>query len=128
MQIDGSKLKEIRIRKGLTQKQLGDLCGIADSNLRKYESNKQNPKIETVRKIASALGIGIEVLEGLETFDSGEEFTKRWNQLVNCSNDKEMIDKAFDSMNEKGQRKLAEYAEDLTKIPEYKKDFQEKPE
>ena len=51
----GTKIKEIRKQKGLTQKQLGDLCGIADSNIRKYENGKQNPKIETLQKIADAL-------------------------------------------------------------------------
>ncbi len=51
----GTKIKEIRKQKGLTQKQLGDLCGIADSNIRKYENGKQNPKIETLLKIATAL-------------------------------------------------------------------------
>lgn len=55
----GTKIKEIRKRKGLTQKQLGDLCGIADANIRKYENGKQNPKIETLQKIADALGVSI---------------------------------------------------------------------
>ena len=53
----GTKIKEIRKQKGLTQKQLGDLCGIADSNIRKYENGKQNPKIETLQKIAAALDV-----------------------------------------------------------------------
>lgn len=53
----GIRIKEIRLQKGYTQKQLGDLCGIADSNIRKYESGKQNPKIETLQKIADALGV-----------------------------------------------------------------------
>ncbi len=53
----GAKIKEIRKGKGLTQKQLGDLCGIADANIRKYENGKQNPKMETLQKIADALGV-----------------------------------------------------------------------
>ena len=51
----GSKIKEIRQRKGLTQKQLGDLCSMADSAIRRYENGKANPKIETLQKIADAL-------------------------------------------------------------------------
>ena len=42
-------------RKGLTQKKLGELCGIADSNIRKYESGNQNPKIETLQKNSRCL-------------------------------------------------------------------------
>lgn len=51
----GAKIKEIRKQKGLTQKQLGDLCGMADSAIRRYENGNANPKIETLQKIATAL-------------------------------------------------------------------------
>lgn len=52
----GEKIRRIRKEKGLTQKQLGELCGMNEANVRKYELGKANPKIETVDKIASALG------------------------------------------------------------------------
>lgn len=55
----GTKIKEIRKQKGLTQKQLGDLCGMADSAIRRYENGNANPKIETLQKIADALGCDI---------------------------------------------------------------------
>lgn len=51
----GETIKKIRIERGLTQKQLGELCGIDPGNLRKYESGKIKPKIETIKKIADAL-------------------------------------------------------------------------
>lgn len=34
----GDMIRKYRTEKGLTQKKLGELCGIADSNIRKYES------------------------------------------------------------------------------------------
>lgn len=57
----GENIRRIRKEKGLTQKQLGELCNpqIAEANIRKYELGKANPKIETVDKIASALGVNI---------------------------------------------------------------------
>ena len=58
----GDKIRKLRKEKGLTQKQLGELCGIADSNIRKYESGKQNPKLETLQKIARALDVPITAL------------------------------------------------------------------
>lgn len=58
----GDKIRKLRKEKGLTQKQLGELCGIADSNIRKYESGKQNPKLETLQKIAKALDVPITAL------------------------------------------------------------------
>ena len=53
----GSQIKTLRKAKGLTQKQLGDLCGMADSAIRRYESDRGNPTEKTLKKIASALGI-----------------------------------------------------------------------
>lgn len=70
----GTKIKEIRKQKGLTQKQLGDLCGIADSNIRKYENGKQNPKIETLQKIANALGCGLIALIGIDEYKKTDEY------------------------------------------------------
>lgn len=55
----GDALKKARISAGLTQKQLGEMCGMADSAIRKYESGKIKPKIETTAKLAKALNVDI---------------------------------------------------------------------
>jgi len=60
----GEKIKRIRKEKGLTQKKLGQLCGINEVQIRQYEIGKANPKIETVDKIATGLGIPIYDLLG----------------------------------------------------------------
>ncbi len=52
----GENIRRIRKEKGLTQKQLGELCQMNEVQIRQYELGKANPKIETVNKIASALG------------------------------------------------------------------------
>ncbi|RKI42436.1 XRE family transcriptional regulator [bacterium D16-51] len=57
-------IKRIRKEKGLTQKKLGELCGINEANIRKYENGRQKPKIETLEKIANALGVSyLQLLE-----------------------------------------------------------------
>lgn len=55
----GKNIKRIRKEKGLTQKALGELCGINEANIRKYENDKQNPKLETALKIAKALNVSV---------------------------------------------------------------------
>lgn len=55
----GENIRAIRKEKGLTQKELGRLCGIAEITIRQYESEKYQPKIETIEKIAQALGVPI---------------------------------------------------------------------
>lgn len=53
----GENIKKIRKEKGLTQQQLGDLCGMKDAQIRKYESGKFIPKYETMERIAKALNV-----------------------------------------------------------------------
>lgn len=51
----GQKIRARRKELDMTQKQLGELCGMADSAIRKYESGKIVPKQQTLHKIAIAL-------------------------------------------------------------------------
>lgn len=123
----GTKIKEIRQKKQLTQRQLGELCGIADSNIRKYESGKQNPKLETLQKIATALNVSTSDLLEPETLGLANSVLE-----IFANNPPEKSEPAgpsttqesflisyFRELNERGQKKLCDYAEDLSKIPEY---------
>ncbi|UFH54698.1 helix-turn-helix domain-containing protein [Spirosoma sp. KNUC1025] len=59
---DISKLiKETRIRKGLTQKELGALIGVSESAVARYESGALNMSTEVLFKIADAMGMNISV-------------------------------------------------------------------
>lgn len=60
----GSRIRSLRLERGLTQKQLGDLCGMADSAIRRYESDRGNPTDKTLRRIAAALGVSPAYLQG----------------------------------------------------------------
>lgn len=51
----GELIKQQRNSVHMTQKQLADLCGMADSAIRKYESGRIVPKVQTLEKIAKAL-------------------------------------------------------------------------
>ena len=62
-------IKRFRKERGLTQKKLSELCGIAEPTIRRYEAGTLNPKIETVEKIAVALGITAIDLMGTEYWD-----------------------------------------------------------
>ena len=55
----GENIKRLRREKKLTQKQLGELCGINEANIRKYESGKQIPRLATIEKIAAGLEVDV---------------------------------------------------------------------
>ena len=62
------RVRELRKERGLTQKQVADSCGIADSAIRKYESGKVTPKYEMLQRIADALGVRPGELMGLKDY------------------------------------------------------------
>ncbi|WP_312047519.1 helix-turn-helix domain-containing protein [Anaerotignum sp.] len=55
----GEKLKEIRVKRGFTQKDLAEKTGLATITIQGYEANKFKPKLETLEKIAEILSIPI---------------------------------------------------------------------
>lgn len=54
------KLKNIRREKGFSQKEIAEKLGVSQPSYAQYENGKRKPKIETLRRIASALGVGLE--------------------------------------------------------------------
>lgn len=75
----GENIRKIRKEKGLTQKQLGELCGINEANIRKYELGKANPKVETVDRIAAALEVKIiDIMEkfSIDQYKNTSEYKK----------------------------------------------------
>ena len=59
----GHNIKKIRVKKGMTQDDLVRKSGVKHTTLTKIESNVvTKPTVQTVAKIAKALGIAIEDL------------------------------------------------------------------
>lgn len=124
----GELIKKIRKEKNMTQRQLGEKCGIADSNIRKYENGKQFPKWETLERIAQALGVDIFDLIEIEPEPTESErniidlMSGGSGILKNIAIDEDILIEKYRSLNEKGQDKALEQVEMLTKIPEYRKE------
>jgi transcriptional regulator with XRE-family HTH domain len=55
----GTRIIQLRNQKGLTQQQLSDLTGLAGSYLSRIENRHLEPRPQTLRKIAMALGVPI---------------------------------------------------------------------
>ena len=55
----GELIRKFRIEQNMTQSQLGEKCEpkINEANIRKYESGRQIPKLDTIKRIAKALGV-----------------------------------------------------------------------
>lgn len=53
----GQTIRALRKKAGLTQNQLGALCGITGGAVSSYENGVTTPKRRTAEKIAAALGV-----------------------------------------------------------------------
>ncbi|PJC02206.1 MAG: XRE family transcriptional regulator [Candidatus Komeilibacteria bacterium CG_4_9_14_0_8_um_filter_36_9] len=58
-----NNVKKLREAKGLSQEKLARLADVANNTLIKMESGEnQNPTLDTLKKVAKALGVSIEEL------------------------------------------------------------------
>ena len=71
----GSKLKELRIQNGLTQKQLSDQLGVTKSVVSFYERQERTPSPEVLRKMAAVFRVSTDFLLDIDT-------TKRLDCLI----------------------------------------------
>ena len=53
----GKKLKEVRLRKGLSQGDVARILGVHRTYISGLERGARNPSLLTVQKVAKALGI-----------------------------------------------------------------------
>ena len=113
----GEKIKKARTDAKMTQKELAEKCGMADSAIRKYESGKVTPKLDTIAKIARAMG-----LYAGDLVDAGQ-----WGQ-VQLGESEEMPSTAeskllshFRNLNDNGQSVAVERVQELVQIPAYQR-------
>lgn len=67
------KLANLRAQKGLTQRQLGEMAGVAWSMISKYESGQSKPRLKVLMRLGDALGVSLKELQGEEEDRPGVE-------------------------------------------------------
>ena len=61
----GARIRQARVRKGLTQVETGKLVGLTDAAVRLYELGMRTPSGESLERIADTLGVPVEALMNL---------------------------------------------------------------
>ncbi|MGX1430984.1 transcriptional regulator with XRE-family HTH domain [Cytobacillus horneckiae] len=73
MSILSERLRELRKKHKLTQKDLGDFLGISESGYGYYEQGRNEPSLETLKKLALKYDVSMSYLSG----DDDKEFNER---------------------------------------------------
>ncbi len=76
-------LKEARLKRNLSQKEVADQIGVAKSTYSLYESGNREPSVQTIKKISDVLNVSADELLGMTDqpttiaahFD-GDEYTE----------------------------------------------------
>lgn len=74
----GKRIKELRIKKGLTQLELANILFVDDRTISKWEQERGNPGVSIIPPLAEALGVSIDYLfNGKEYVPTQDEIKAR---------------------------------------------------
>ncbi|MDD3049757.1 MAG: helix-turn-helix transcriptional regulator [Candidatus Cloacimonetes bacterium] len=120
----GERIKQLRIEKGMTQEELGQVIGVQKSAIRKYEKGEvENIKRSSIKKLADLFDVSPTFIMGWEEeYDElalakevklieqiQEQYGKDAVELLN----------QFNKLNALGRNKAVDIIADLTEIQKY---------
>lgn len=107
----GENIKNIRKKKGLTQKQLGEILGVSQAAIGQFESSNSNLQAETINKIATALDVDPFSLYSFEMAADvlAERICEQQNTLL----------ENYKALNSIGKAEAQKRVAELTEIPRY---------
>jgi transcriptional regulator with XRE-family HTH domain len=73
----GSRLRELRISKGLSQRQLAEASGIANSMISLVEQNRTSPSIASLKKILDGMAVSMSEFFSAESTDEEPVFFRK---------------------------------------------------
>ena len=108
----GEKIKYLRKQQGISAEEIAKQIGVSPSTIYRYENNEiASMKINNLKAIAAILHTDASYLMG-------------WNESVGfdvpTASEQRLLDD-FRQLNEEGQDKLMDYADDLVSLGRYKK-------
>ena len=62
------KLKKLRLKHGLTQKYVGELCGVSDATVGHWENLKRNLSIDCLVTLCAHYGVSADYVLGLPQY------------------------------------------------------------
>lgn len=107
----GKKIADIRYKRGLTTRQLAELCGITPNNINRIENGKYNVGIDILNKVCIILGAQMDIeivstLEGLRDYiNAHDEWEVGANRIIELNGWHDDTGEQYGICND-GKRKL----------------------
>lgn len=116
----GKRIQEIRTQRGMTQEALAERINISKSSISEWEACKRVPRMETLRKIADALGVDVWEIIGFNDVDYDEPMFASPTEEAHDPNESELVT-IYRDLNDIGQSALIGTARGLAANPDMKK-------
>lgn len=119
----GENIRQARKKAGLTQRQLAEKSGVATITLQQYERGVREPKLDTIAKIARAMNLfASDLISGDQWQNVDMTFTDTTERYGQETTQYYRMVEAFSTLNHTGAEKAAVAVEDLSKVPEYRRE------
>lgn len=125
--LPGTRIRELRRLKNLTQEQLGDILGVKKVTIQKYENGTiKNLKQSTITKLAETFNVNPSVFVE-ETIDFDKKLGERVFEIKDevlaierfqksYGNDAVEVVKIYNELNQTGKNRVLQYLQDMSKI------------
>ncbi len=116
----GARIKAARKAAGMTQAELAEKLNLPFQSVSQWERGYRNPKYDTLKRIANALGCPLDALtDSKTTFEADEVIDSLiyGGQIARVSEN-------MTYLTVEARNKVEEYTKDLMKIPEYRLDLE----
>lgn len=117
------RIRNLRISKGLTQEQLGEILGVGKATVQKYESGQiQNLKTAHIKKLCELFGQKPHyfIFDDLEKYETSNDRLLYDIEITYGDTVSKIVVKSL-SLNEKGRERLLQLADDLSFLEKYTK-------
>lgn len=74
------RMKQLRLKKGMSQSELGKIIGVSPSTIGMYEQERRIPEVNTLKKLASFFNVSIDYLLGGDTTISTNDMNQFLSQ------------------------------------------------
>ena len=88
----GLRLKELRIKKGITQSQLAEISGIDSKHLSHIETGRSFPKANLIEKFASALDVHYTEFFKTKHLNDRNTILKEIDKILKKADDENLAD------------------------------------
>lgn len=78
----GRRIRDLRVKRGLSQERLSELCGISSRHISELERGKSNPGYQLLESLSRALGISAPELLNFAHHRKPEEIRRDMLEMV----------------------------------------------